>query len=273
MTFFDNFQSDSLIAAHRGFRAHYPENSLCAFKASLGKCHFIELDIQMSKDFVPMIIHDSTLERTTNAKTEGKKRGIQSLKVQDWNLAQLKTLDIGSWFLLADPFGSIASKEVSTEKLVKEMPQTIMTLEDLLLHPSLSTIPLNIEIKENFIEKYSKKVTESVLEVIRRTGSGGRVLISSFNHDYLNIAKNCAPEIPTAALQDHGHPQQLLSYLKALGVAAYHPSNTIVDEGLIRILRSNGIKVNVYTVNSGKRQLELFAMGVSAVFTDYPQLS
>jgi glycerophosphoryl diester phosphodiesterase len=61
MTFFDNFSTTHFIAAHRGFRAHFPEKSLAAFTASEGQCHFIELDIQMSKDLVPVVFHDPTL--------------------------------------------------------------------------------------------------------------------------------------------------------------------------------------------------------------------
>jgi glycerophosphoryl diester phosphodiesterase len=272
MTFFDNFQSLNLIAAHMGCCAHHPENTLSAFKASLGCCHFIELDIQMSKDFVPVVIHDPTLERTSNAKEKRDSLGIQSLRVSDWTLIQLKKLDIGSWFLDIDPFGTITRKEASATHLMNEMPQTIMTLEEVLLHQSLRKIPINIEIKDHRGKEQHKKVTEYVLEVILKTNSATRVLISSFNHDYLVIAKNCAPTVSTAALQQRFHPRNLVDYLKSLGVAAYHPADEITDASLIKKLRAAGLGINVYTVNSIKRQQELFAMGATAIFTDYPKL-
>lgn len=273
MTFFDNFQSFSLIAAHRGFRAHYPENTLSAFKASLGCCHFIELDIQMSKDFVPVVFHDSTLERTSDAEEKRDSLGIQSLRICDWTLEQLKKLDIGSWFFNTDPFGTIARKEASIVNLKHhEIPQTLMTLEEVLLHQSLRKIPINIEIKDHRGKEQNKKVTEYVLEVILKNNSATRVLISSFNHDYLVIAKNFAPTVSTAALQQRYHPKNLVDYLKSLGVAAYHPADEITDDSLIKKLRAAGLGINVYTVNSIKRQQELFAMGATAIFTDYPKL-
>ncbi|MFO7665628.1 MAG: glycerophosphodiester phosphodiesterase family protein [Desulfobacterales bacterium] len=272
MTFFDNFQSFRLIAAHRGFRAHHPENTLSAFKASVGRCHFIELDIQMSKDSVPVVFHDPSMERTSNAQEICKLLGLHSLHVSDWTLSQLKKLDIGSWFVDTDPFGTIIRNETSAEQLMKEMPQTIMTLEELLLHPALRKIPINIEIKDHRGKEQNKKVTECVLGVIQRTNSAGRVLISSFNHDYLVIAKNCAPTISTAALQHRSHPKNLVDYLKSLGVAAYHPADEITDAALIKKLRAAGLGINVYTVNSAKRQQELFTMGATAVFTDFPKL-
>jgi len=272
MTFFDNFHTFRLIAAHRGFRAHYPENTLAAFRASVGRCHFIELDIQMSQDFVPVVIHDPILTRTSNAESKCASTGVQSLNVNAWTLSQLKTLDIGSWFLDNDPFGTLQKKEISPEILSKEMPQTIMTLEEVLLHPALRKIPINIEIKDHQGKKQHTKVTECVLEVIEKTNSMSRVLISSFNHDYLIITKDINPTISTAALQEHSHPKHLIEYLKSLGVSAYHPANDITDASLIKKIRAAGLGVNVYTINSRKRQLELFAMGATAVFTDFPHI-
>ncbi len=272
MTFFDNFSDVHLIAAHRGFRAFYPENTLSAFKASVGRCHFIELDIQMSKDLVPVVMHDSTLDRTSNARDQGGQLGLQSLNVSDWTLSQLKTLDIGSWFLRTDPFGTLQRQETTAERLTKEFPQRILTLEEVLQHPALRRIPFNVEIKDHRGKQQNKQVTEYVLDVIGRTNSAARVLISSFNHDYLIIAKDIAPSISTAVLQHRSHPRNLVEYLKSLRVAAYHPSDDITDASLIKRLRAAGLGVNVYTVNSAKRQQELFAMGATAVITDFPYL-
>ena len=273
MTFFDNFQAQGLIAAHRGNRAQRPENTLAAFRASIGRCHFIELDIQMSKDLVPMVIHDPTLERTSNAKTQARQLGLKSLNVSDWTLLQLKTLDMGSWFLETDPFSTIRNKIISPEEIIRELPQTIMTLEEVLLHPALRKIPINIEIKDHKGKKQNSQVTEIVLATVVETHSEDRVLISSFNHDYLVVAKTFAPKVSLAALQGHFHPPDLIEYLRSLGVAAYHPANEITNAGLIRSLRAAGIGVNVYTVNSKERQTALFAMGATAIFTDFPELS
>ena len=273
MTFFDNFSSFQLIAAHRGFRAHYPENSLAAFIASKGRCHFIELDVQISKDLIPVVIHDETLERTTNAQEKDAHLGLKSLQVDDWTVSELKTLDIGSWFLETDPFGTISRQEAPSEQLRRMLPQRLMTLEEVLLHPSLQKMPINIEIKDHSGKKINTQVTECVLEVVQKSKAVQRVLISSFNHDYLVIAKNCASSVSTAALQERSHPKNLVDYLQALGVAAYHPSDDITDACLIKKLRAAGLGINVFTVNSNTRKQDLFSMGATAVITDYPKLS
>lgn len=272
MTFFDNFNSTHLIAAHRGYRSKRPENTLSAFNASNGYCHFIELDVQMSKDFVPVVIHDPTLGRTSDAKNRRKELGIHSLNVSDWTLPQLQTLDMGSWFLEADPFATIARDEVSREDIRRTLPQRIMTLEEVLTHPAIQKLPVNVEIKDHKGKKQHQQVTEIVIGIIKQTNSVKRVLISSFNHDYLVIAKTFAPKISLGALQDGSNPPDIIDYLRSLGAAAYHPSDAIVEPELVRHLRAAGIGVNVYTVNSKERQKALFAMGATAVFTDYPEL-
>ena len=273
MTFFDNFSTFNLVAAHRGYRAMYPENTICAFRASIGRCHFIELDVQLSKDMVPMVCHDPTLERTSNVKEMQKVLAIRSTRVNKWNSEQLKKLDFGSWFIESDPFKTIASGVADKEKLQRLVPQKISTLEEILTHETLLKIPFNIEIKDHSDKAQNKKVTEKVLQIIQKCRAESRVLISSFNHDYLVIAKSLLPAVSTGALQEGDHPPDLIEYLRALQVSAYHPADNISDERLIKTLRSAGIGVNVYTVNDKNRQKELFRMGATAIFTDFPDLT
>ncbi len=273
MTFFDNFSSTELIAAHRGYRGHFPENTLSAFVASIGHCHFLELDIQMSKDDIPMVFHDPTLERTSDAKVQRQQLGLRSLRVGEWTLSQLKHLDAGSWFLHSDPFAAIADGTVTSESIRRLLPQRIPTLEEVLLHPALNKIPINIEIKDHKGQPQHQHIAETVIEVIRKTKAEERVLISSFNHDYLTRVKNSAPKISVGVLQDSKHPEDLLHYLQALRASAYHPSDAIVDRTTVKTLRSAGFGINVYTVNSPERQKKLFEMGVTAIFTDFPNLS
>ena len=121
----------TMIIAHRGYRACYPENTLCAFNASLGRCAMIELDVQLSRDGIPVVFHDYTLERTSNATSIGPSSRPPSLALGGWALAELLQLDIGSWFLRDDPFGTIRSQLISKTALQPLMPQRIMTLEQI----------------------------------------------------------------------------------------------------------------------------------------------
>lgn len=272
MTFFDRFSAPHLIGAHRGFRACWPENTLSAFIASVGRCHFIEIDVQISRDGIPVVIHDPSLARTTDAVSRMQQLGVNSLRVSSWNLEQLKQLDAGSWFLAADPFSTLAGGGLARTAVERILPQRILTLEEMLNWAVRSKIPVNIELKHQHKSIYDQHIVSIVLDVIHRTGTAPMVLVSSFNHDYLFQLKSLAPQISVGVLQDEQHPPDLVAYLKGIGAAAYHPDDAITTRELIRTLRSAGIGVNVYTVNDGKRQRELFAFGATAVFTDFPEL-
>ena len=83
-----NFDSPWIIA-HRGYRQKYPENTLAAFQAAMAAgAQMIELDVMLSRDRRPVVVHDDTLERTTNG----------TGAVKDFTLEELKKLDAGSWF-------------------------------------------------------------------------------------------------------------------------------------------------------------------------------
>lgn len=272
MSFFDNFTSHQLIVAHRGFRSHYPENTLSAFTASIGRCHFIELDIQLSKDKVPMVIHDPTLDRTSDCKKHQNHFGISSSKVNEWTVSQLKTLDIGSWFVERDPFKTIANKQITTEILNSKLPERVMTLEEVLEHPKLKNIPINIEIKDHAGSPDDKIVAAKVVELIQATKSESRILLSSFNHDYLLTSNAISPAISTAALQKYSHPEDIVGYLGKIGVEAYHSYYKITDEPLIQCLRAAGLWVNIFTVNDKELQQSLFDAGATGILTDFPEL-
>ncbi len=272
MTFFDRFTAPHLIGAHRGFRALRPENTLMAFTASLGRCHFIEIDVQLTRDGVPVVIHDRTLKRTTDAPFLSKRLGLTSLKVSSWDLVQLKELDVGSWFLETDPFATLASGLISLGDLQPQMPQRIMTLTEILVWALRHKIPVNVEIKDQKGTKYDRNVVTMVLDVIQATGTAAMVLVSSFNHDYLFQCKALAPHLSVAVLQGEPHPPELIRYLQAIGASAYHPADAITDTALIRMLRPAGFGINVYTVNDRERRRQLFADGATAVITDFPEL-
>ncbi len=272
MTFFDRFSAEHLIGAHRGFRALRPENTLAAFTASLGRCHFIEIDVQLSKDGVPVVIHDPTLKRTTDAPFQARTLNLTSLRVNTWNVAQLKELDAGSWFVETDPFASLATGLISLEELQPLLPQRIMTLEEMLHWSLRHKMPINIEIKDQKGTKFDRNVVTMVLDIIEKTTTASLVLISSFNHDYLFQCKALAPHISVAVLQEESHPPELIGYLRAIGASAYHPADAITDTTLIRYLRPAGFGITVYTVNDKDRQHRLFADGATAIITDVPEL-
>ena len=266
---FDRLGPGPLVIAHRGDRARRPENTLCAFRACLGRSPMIEVDVQLCADGVPVVIHDHHLRRTSDAARLRPVVGAPSLLVRDWSLSQLRRLDLGSWFIAADPFGAI--RDGRTDRLVLQtlMPQRILTLEELLAWAMARDMALNIELKDQHEPSANERLATAVTRLVRAADAGQRVVLSCFNHAVLRVCRGLAPEIAIAALQEDGHPPDLVAYLRTLGACAYHPADDLVDQALIRVLRAGGLHVNVFTVNDPARQRELFAWGATGVFTDW----
>lgn len=248
MNFLKLLNNIGLIAAHRGARSIAPENTLLALKRSVGRCDFIEVDVQLSHDKVAVIMHDDTLERTTNVKEVSAFMSKKPYKVKDFTFSELSTLDYGSWF--------------------NEEYEPLLTLSCALKFIKDNQLYMNVEIKDMHDSFSDEMVVSIVIKEILDKDVANQVLLSSFRHEYLPIAKELAPNIATAVLVENKHPKNLIEYLKDLHVDAYNLNDELVDKQTIIKLREAGFFVNVYTVNDKRRANELFKMGVNGVFSD-----
>ncbi len=242
MNFIELFKKKSLIAAHRGASAIAPENTLLAMKKSIGHCDFIEIDVQLSSDGVAVIVHDSTLDRTTNVKELNAYKSRSPYNVCDFTSDELSILDFGEG-----------------EKL--------LTLRRALEFIKENSLYLNIEIKDVKNSFSDEKIVSTVLEDIKNVGVENQVLISSFRAEYLTMIKNISSVIPIALLLD-SVPNNLLEYLHSLSAEACHISKKALSKELVDNLKREGFFISVYVVNDKREQKKLFDMGVNAVFSD-----
>lgn len=252
MKFLELFSRTGLIGAHRGARTKAPENTLRSLKASVGYCDFIEVDVQLSRDGVAVIMHDDTLERTTNVSKIEAYKSRTPYNVADFTFKELDSLDYGSWF-----DGEF---------------EPLLTLKQALQFIKENGMFLNIEIKDMHRFFSDEQVISTVLQEVREIGLEESVIFSSFRHEYLPLCKERLPSVPTAALVEDTHPENLIEYLRSLHVDAYNMNDELIDKESVRKLRQEGFFVNVYTVNDPLRAKELFEMGVNGIFTDIPSL-
>lgn len=266
--FWDNFSNQSnLVGAHRGFRAIRPENTISAFVQSLEKADFIELDVSFTKDGIAIIIHDDTLERTSDVKNH--KEFKPPYNVQDYTYNEIKKLDFSSWFISTDPFDTIKNKIVNIEEVQKIEVQKILTLKEVLIMLKKNNFPINIEIKDMKNTNFDKLVSEIVVDIIKEIKMEKLVLLSSFNHTYMKELAKLAPNITRAALVEDKHPDNIVEYLKSLNVQGYHCSLEIIDKKIFQLLDKNGFFINVYTVNKQEDKKTVFDLGAKAIFTDF----
>lgn len=258
-----------LNIAHRGARSLAPENTLLAAERGLALgADLWELDVAVTKDGALVVLHDDTLERTSNVQTVFPQR--QPWQVWDFTLAELRRLDFGSWYVGKDPFGQIRVGAVSAEELARFKGAAIPTLQEALEFTRAHAWRVNIEIKDAGNTPGDASVVEKVVESIQSLDMVDRVIISSFNHDYLRRARAADADVVTAALVERAAPDPL-ALLEEIDAQSYNPGLNCIDEGTVHALRAAGFDVLVWTVNEEEDMHRLIDWGVSGIFTDFPQ--
>jgi len=264
-----NSQEPIKVIAHRGARSLAPENTLAAASKALeAGADGWELDVAMSSDGVLIVVHDDTLERTSNAVQVFPDRLTWS--VYAFTLAELKQLDLGSWFIENDPFQQIAAGNISVSDLETFKGLKIPTLEEALIFTLDNNWWVNIEIKDATGTSANEIIVSEVVALVEDLKMQEHVLISSFNHDYLRQVKSINPDIATGVLVSKPVLNPV-SLMRELDAQAFHPSLKITMAGQVRLLREAGYDVNVWTVNEEKDLLSLIEMGITGIFTDFPQ--
>ncbi|WP_419787106.1 glycerophosphodiester phosphodiesterase [Pseudodesulfovibrio sp.] len=271
--FYDRLPGSGYVCAHRGARALTPENTLTAIRRGfeLG-ADFWETDVQKTADGQLAIVHDDTLERTTDVPDRPEFADRKPWWTQEFTLAELQSLDAGSWFAGTDPYGTVASGEARPQDLAEADACRIPTLREVLAFTRANDFPMNIEIKDQVRTPGDLSIVSDILDMMREMDVEDLILISSFNHDYLREARRLNPAIPLAALTEERHPENLVDYLNSLGVAGYHPDEVITDLSLVRDLAGRGFHVTPYTVNDMDRAMDLIGAGCCGITTDYTHL-
>src|SRR5690625_99436 len=229
------------IYAHRGSSGTHPENTMIAFKeAERVGADGIELDVHYTKDDELVVIHDNTVNRTTNGK------GL----IRSMTLAELMELDAGKFF----------SRKFKGEKIPR--------LEEVLDWFQTTNLLLNVELKYVAIDYVNFE--EKVLEELEKRDLLDRVVISSFNHDGLKKINGLNSKVETAIL----YMERLYepwNYARTVGANAIHPYIDGVDPQLIAASEKSGCPVRVFTVNDEKMLGGLIQVGSSGVITGFPE--
>lgn len=211
-----------LVIAHRGYSARYPENTLAAFEgAAAAGCDMIELDVTLTRDRRVVVIHDDTLDRTTNG------RG----KVAERTLAEIAALDAGSWF------GPAFAGE--------RVPELAAVLERL-----AGRCRLNVEIKAAAFEADAPPdaIERQVAALARR--HPGRILVSSFEPRYLERLAALPGAPPLALISRFALDAAALEFLERIRAYSWHPFVGVLDRRQVARAHASGLKVFPWTIQS-----------------------
>jgi glycerophosphoryl diester phosphodiesterase len=230
----DWFRSPTpLIIGHRGASAAAPENTLSAFTLALKQgAHGIELDVRLSADGHPVIIHDATVERTTNG--VGQVAALTSNQINE---------------LLID-----------AEHRVPALNQVFEELGAQLLY--------NIELKTTKLG--DPKLAAAVSSCILEHNIQEKVLISSFNPIAVRqVRKHLGPKVPVGLIRQTFLAKYFYLGVEA---EADHPNFTLVSKGYMAWARNRGFRVHVWTVDDIHEAQRLSQLGVDAIITNHPAL-
>lgn len=240
--------TDVKIISHRGANKYAPQNTLPAFKKSIQLlADGVETDVHMTKDGVPVICHNYTINDTSN--------GMGT--IASYTLEDLKKFDFGAYY---------SSTFRGTE---------IPTLDEFLELIASSDIEImNIELKKPRANETD--IVKKTIAAVKAHGLFDRLLISSFSSTLLTEAKKLDPRCKTGYLYSPNNfysPFQLLNpigFAKKIGADALHPMDIYVGPLYVKMAHAQGIKVNVWTVNSDFAIKRLIKCGVDGIITDCP---
>jgi glycerophosphoryl diester phosphodiesterase len=230
--------------AHRGATGYAPENTIAGFDLAVDmKADYIEIDVQRSKDGELVIIHDTTVDRTTDG----------TGKVGDLTLQQLQGLDAGSW---------------KGESFTGE---SIPTFEEILdrYHGKVGIL---IELKApELYPGIEEQVAEALKERNLDQPQNEKIIIQSFNFESMKKTDKLLPKVPVGVLTSN-RTHTTAEALKEFSTYAewFNPSYGIVTEEVVDQVHAQGMQIGSWTVRSQEAADFLYEMNVDAIITDYP---
>lgn len=239
------------VIAHRGASAVAPENTLPAVDIGAGmKADFVEIDVQLTKDGELVVIHDTTLDRTTDVETKFPDRAPYN--VGDFTLEEIRTLDAGSWFS-----AEYAGIKVPT---LQEVLDTLRGRAGLLLE--VKSPDLYPGIAEAIVADLAG---EGWLQANARSG---RLVVQSFDWDFMAEFNALAPQVPAGLLG--GPPSEAEMAELSTWADQINPNHNQVDAEFIETVHEYGMVTWPYTVDDPERMRELASIGVDGIITNYP---
>lgn len=225
-----------MVIAHRGASSYAPENTLAAFDLALEmEARHVELDVDLTSDGHIVVIHDDTVDRTTNG----------SGPVTSHTLAALRSLDAGAWF--------------GTRFAGERIP----TLDEVLARYK-GRAHLHVEIKGR-----SPSLSRQTADAIRQHGMEGQVTITSFQKVRLEEMRAHAPELPTGWLvRELSDP--MIATARAMGVNQLCPRAPAVTPQLVRRLHAEGFVARAWGVTTEELMRQVVEAGADGMTVNFP---
>ena len=242
----------TLVAAHRGGAALWPENSLLAFRSALALgVDALELDLHLTADGEVVVLHDPSLDRTSTGTG-----AVRDLKLADLAAVRLKTRE-----------GAVTAERVPTFAQVL----------DLVAPTSAELLP---EIKVDTNRQRYSGIEEKVLALIRARGLRSRTTIQAFQVETIRRLRELEPKARTMLLvargdveRDRARPAEAVRRARDLGATDLGMNHRLIDADVMAAARADGVRVSAWTVNDEADIRRMIDLGVDVVMSDRPDLA
>lgn len=252
--FFAQLEQRPLVMAHRGGKGLWPENTLYAFEQAVAMgVDVLEMDIHSTADGVLVVMHDDTVDRTTDG----------SGPIQSFTLKEIQGLDAAyHWSAEGEQTFPYRGQGIG-----------VPTLEE--VFATFPDVALNIEIKQE-----DPPLVEPFCQLIREYEMSNRVLVASFHQETVAAFRKACPEVATSS--GEGEVIALFALSKLFLEATYGPEAQAVQvpehrSGLhvltprfVDAAHGRGLEVHAWTINEAPDMQRLVALGVDGMITDYP---
>ena len=226
-----------LVTYHRGDCSLAPENTIPAFRSAIRKGgDRIELDVQMTKDGVVVVTHDTSLRRCTG----------RNANVYDLTFAEIEQLDAGSWFS-----SRFAGTKIPSFEEVLQLCQ--------------GQIDLNVEIKPS---KATPDLEAETVRLLREYGFEGHCVITSQSYETLHKVKELAPEFPTGYILALG----VGNYYDLPDADFFSVETTFITSGMVNQIHLRGKTVSAWTIDREEDARHMMELGADDLITDDPDM-
>ena len=252
------------VQGHRGSRGTHPENTLSSFEEAVSAgADWIEFDLVLSKDDVPIVSHDATI--SVDLCLDARKKPLTRLiPIKTQTVKQLKAFDCGS----------VPNPVFPEQKTVPG--QTFVTLEEVLIWAKRfpdKKVRFNIETKTSAPQKQfepnPRKFVDSIVRLLRKYHQIENSILQSFDFRTLAEARKMEPSLKLSTLFDK--PGPICKATKELGATIASPNLSLLTQELIKECHSLGIEIHPWTLNQESDWKSAISLGVDGIITDYPR--
>lgn len=244
----------TLLSAHRGGAALAPENTLASFRKGLTfSPDSLEFDVHLTKDGVPVVIHDAVIDRTTDG----------TGRVGSYTVAELQTFNAAGKF----PGGGYDRQFIPTLAQVLDLVRN-------------EPVGVDIEVKTPPDGARYTGIVQKVLDEIAAHGMLDRVRIMGFEFDHIVQSKAIQPRVPTVALismgflgsKDAYQPATAIAHILTMGANAIGINKDLLTPAMVEEAHRQHLFVGVWTADSEDEMRRLIALGVDGLTTNRPDL-